>query len=256
MNTRYFLLGSTALALSLTLEPVSAQQSPGTPPPSSPGQSYPPYPPQYPSYPSQPYYVPPAPPPEALVHPFLDGGFADMVGSTASQLQGGYTVGGGVAITAGRGNPLDIRLDVNYIYSDLTRELLAADLPSGASYDRGHADLWDGTLDLQFNLTPPGRVRGYLFGGGGAYDTRISVRSLTFSTTPVCDPFGFCGNGAFLTYSAHEVTKFGWNAGAGLQIPAGPYGPKFFLEGRFTRVLQGAGEPALKFVPITVGVRF
>lgn len=236
----------------------------GTAPPPSPGtvptQSYPRVYPAWSIYAPQqnPAPAPPTPPdPQPLVHVYIEGGYVKELGTNAKQVQGGYTVGGGINVATAPGSPLEIRLGFDYIYQPLTRAALAADLPSGATSDSGRVETWDGLLDLQFNLGTAGSVRPYVFGGGGVYDRRVEVHSVTFSSTLVCNPyFGFCGYPATYTRSDQSLTKFGWNAGGGLSVPLGPSGPEFFVEGRFTRVVQPRGVEALRFVPITFGIRF
>ena len=250
--------------------PGGAAPSPGYPNPGYPGSGYPGS--GYPNsgYPygtepyggANPYTVAPAPRPSP-VRGFLDGGYNDTLGRTAQQLEGGYTVGGGIMVTPVPSGAVDLRLDLNYSHSQATNAALAANVPSSATYARGGADIWDGTLDLQFNLGGRGGVNPYLFGGGGAYYTRYVFRSLTFAPGYGgyggygCDSFfGYCEGVESATREAHGVTKFGWNAGAGIEFPLDPFGTKLFIEGRYTRVLQGRGLPPLRYVPITVGVRF
>ncbi|HLW22737.1 MAG TPA: hypothetical protein VKT22_00080 [Steroidobacteraceae bacterium] len=220
-----------------------------------PPQSYPASPPQ--PYPGQQYIlVSPPPPTEPRVHGFIDVGYSDPIDNTQNILQGGYTVGGGLLVSVAPASPLDLRFDFNYTENHVTQSFLAQNVPSSATYARGDLYLWDATLDLQFNLGARGRVNPYLFGGGGAYNTDFYFKSITYPSGGFCDPYsGFCGY-ASETRDHSSITKFGWNAGAGIEMPLAPWGPKFFIEGRFTRVLQGNGQPPLKFIPITVGVRF
>jgi hypothetical protein len=72
----------------------------------------------------------------------------------------------------------------------------------------------------------------YLIGGGGVYNFKEK------------------GNDALSTSSE---TKFGINVGAGFDISAGA--AALFAEGRFHDVFI-SDVPNLKFIPITVGVRF
>jgi opacity protein-like surface antigen len=228
------------------------QTGAGSAPPPATYPAQPPYPP--PSYPG--YYTVVTPqPPLSLVHGFIDGGYNDAIDRTGSNLQGGYTVGTGLLVNVSPASPLDVRLDIHYSHNDATQSFLLDNVPSTASYARGGADIWDAALDLQIHLGSPNGFNPYVFGGGGAYNTAYNFRSVSYPAGNGCNPYySFCDG--IETRTSTSVTKFGWNAGAGIEVPLAPWGPKLFVEGRYTRILQGYGQPPLKFVPITVGIRF
>jgi Outer membrane protein beta-barrel domain len=88
-----------------------------------------------------------------------------------------------------------------------------------------------GTLNAvyRFASSQNSNFRPYLIGGGGVYNSK-----LTGSDAP-----------------DGSTTKFGINAGAGVDFKAGSAG--LFLEGRFHDVFVAG--PNVQFVPINVGIR-
>jgi outer membrane protein with beta-barrel domain len=90
-----------------------------------------------------------------------------------------------------------------------------------------------GNVVYKFKSSPDAKFRPYILGGVGAYN------------------FDVKGPDADLIPGSSE-TKFGINAGAGFDIKAQSVG--FFVEGRFHDVFTDG--PNLKFIPVTVGVRF
>jgi opacity protein-like surface antigen len=245
---------------------------PAPAPPAPPAPQYPRYY-QYPAYPAYPAPSPPPPPPqyvavgpavaEPLVHWHIGGGWSDPAGRAANYLQGGYSVGGGFSVAPVSGSPLDFRFDVNYDRNDATQELIALNQNASDSINRGREEIWSGTLDLELHLPLGDGVRAYFFGGGGAYDMTLSFGEPFYALGGhhgggyYCDPFvGFCGGGfGEVRASSQTLTKFGWNAGAGLEVPLSS-GAKWFVEGRYNRVQQSNTAVPLEFIPITMGLRF
>ena len=95
-----------------------------------------------------------------------------------------------------------------------------------------------GTANIVFKFkTSEGTAfRPYLIGGGGVYN---------FKTTGTNDL-------GTIVSTDNSTTKFGLNAGVGFDFKAG--GAGLFIESRFHDVFT-SGED-LKFIPITVGIRF
>jgi len=95
-----------------------------------------------------------------------------------------------------------------------------------------------GTANIvfKFKTSEDSRFRPYLIGGGGVYNSKI---------TGADDPEDVLGGGE---------TDFGINAGAGFDFKAGQVG--LFIEGRFHNVFTGGEGSDLRFIPITLGVRF
>ena len=69
-----------------------------------------------------------------------------------------------------------------------------------------------------------------------------------------CDPFsGFCYGGyGNAVVAANAVTKFGWNAGIGVEFLL-PYGNSWFIEARYHRI---STSTPIEYVPIEIGYRF
>jgi opacity protein-like surface antigen len=249
------------------------QQAPAQPQPPTqqyPAKQYPPpqspHPPQYP-YPPQNYYLQQVPPPkEPLVHGFFEGGYSETVGKTSDYLQGGYAVGAGFSVAPAAGSPVDFRFDVNYARNGATNALLALSQTTNSSINEGNARIWSATLDLEFRIPLGGGVQAYFLGGGGAYNTRIAFRKPVFVNGGYyggafggyyCDPFyGFCYGGyGEENVASHTVTKFGWNAGMGLNFPL-ENGASWFLEGRYNRIQVNNASIPIAYVPIMIGLRF
>jgi opacity protein-like surface antigen len=197
-----------------------------------------------------------------MVRWHIDGGWSDPAGRSSDYLQGGYSVGAGLSVAPVRGSPIDFRLDVNYDRNNANQALIGLNQNAGDSVDRGREEIWSGTLDLELHL-PLGRGASvYFFGGGGGYNMSLSFREPFYAVGdgPVrpagyCTPFGFCGGFGGLKTSSDTVTKFGWNAGAGLEVPLNS-GVKWFVEGRYNRIQQSNLAGPLAFIPVTVGLRF
>jgi hypothetical protein len=92
-----------------------------------------------------------------------------------------------------------------------------------------------GNVVFKFKSSEESTFRPYLLGGVGVYNSKLSASD---------DPDDLLGGGS---------TDFGINAGAGFDFKAG--GAGLFIEGRFHNVFGGAGSD-LRFIPITLGIRF
>jgi opacity protein-like surface antigen len=100
-------------------------------------------------------------------------------------------------------------------------------------------------------------VRGYGIAGAGAYHTRVELtQAVPFFGDLICDPFsGFCDEGvgvADAVVASRDVTKFGWNAGVGVEI-ARFYGQSWFIEARYHRINT---RTPIEYLPIAIGLRF
>jgi hypothetical protein len=287
---------AASAALGLCALPVMAQTTPPSPP--TPGQSQPtqatpqappsqapaqqarpgyyqfPQPapaqqyPQYYQYPTQSPPPPPPPPPqyvlarpavaERLVHWHIDGGWSDPAGRSSDDLQGGYSVGGGLSVAPVRGSLIDFRLDVNYDRNNATQALIDLNQNASDSVDRGREEVWSGTLDLELHVPMGGGTSVYFFGGGGEYNLSLTFREPVYAFGGpgyYCNPFGYCGGFGGVKTSSDTLTKFGWNAGAGFEIPLSS-GVKWFVEGRYNRIQQSNLGRPLAFIPVTIGLRF
>jgi hypothetical protein len=171
----------------------------------------------------------------------LIGLLASAHGARAQTAQ--FSLGGGVDIPLGTFNdgfktgfhglagvsfqpaawPVGIQFDGTYSqYKDDT----PADIKEQLIYGTGN-------LVYTFKTAESSGFHPYLIGGGGVYNAKLKGNDV---------PSGL----------DNSQTKFGLNVGAGFDIKAGAAG--LFAEGRFHDVFT-TGEN-LKFIPITVGVRF
>jgi len=87
-----------------------------------------------------------------------------------------------------------------------------------------------GIVDASYSLNTVGRMRPYLLGGPGVYNTRAELTRAGGTPTTSSD------------------TKVGMNVGGGMDFPL--MGQRAFLEARYHHVDQAA------WIPITLGIRF
>jgi opacity protein-like surface antigen len=184
-------------------------------------------------------------------HGYVLGGFSQPTGNSNNVLQGGWDVGGGVAFRPS-GSPLALRLELNYSSNNATNETLNQSAQTtGLVVTGGWADLWSLTANAELRF-PFGRgVYGYLIGGIGAYYAQLNIEG--FANGYTCYPWWYScyyGNGWVTAYN--DVTKFGWNAGAGVSWPL-RNGMLLFVEARYNAIQT---SQTLAYVPVTIGVRF
>jgi Outer membrane protein beta-barrel domain len=126
----------------------------------------------------------------------------------------------------------------------------------------GHSNLFVLTANYRFELR--GRIFGtYLIGGGGLYYRNAS---LTQAVTPAAGTpctqvwqwWGFrCSSGTVVvsqTRSGFSSAVFGGNAGIGFTIHVGEPRYRLYFEGRYHYAPDE--NFTLRFIPITVGIRF
>jgi hypothetical protein len=171
--------------------------------------------------------------------------FGMLLAAPALRAQGAeFSLGGGIGIPLGsfdnaakmgwhglaavsfvpNGSPVGIQFDGQFQQYKL----------DGAGNLKDRLLIGTGNIVFKFKTSEESRFRPYLIGGGGVYNLKT-----TGNVTPG-------------TLFEGGVTKFGINAGAGFDFKAGAAG--LFVEGRFHDVFT-SGEN-VKFIPITVGIRF
>lgn len=194
--------------------------------------------------------------PQGPVNWHLFGGYAETLGTTADYLQGGYLIGGGFTVTPEAGSPLDLRFDATYSDHNASQHLLAIGQQNTSTYiDGGDAAIWSVTANAVLHFPIAYGVRGYGIAGVGSYHTRVELTQSDSSGGYYCDPFsGYCdgGYGGAAVVSSQGITKFGWNAGLGVEF-ALPYRRSWFVEARYHRI---STNTPIEFVPIEVGYRF
>jgi opacity protein-like surface antigen len=182
------------------------------------------------------------------------GGFNEPTGSTNDLLNTGYNLGLGVTFHQAT-SPLAFRVDFAYSRNNASQAGVgqANSESQGLQITGGWAETFSLSGNLEYRVPFSPTIFGYLIGGGGLYYNRFSLTEYGYGY--VCNPWwGYCylasGN---VVVASHDVTKFGWNAGAGMAFRLGN-GSQLFVEGRYTEV-QTSPEK-FKFIPILVGLRF
>jgi hypothetical protein len=158
----------------------------------------------------------------------LGGGVGFPLGSFDDQAKIGWHGLAAVSFVP-NGWPVGIQVDGSYQQFSLDDNAF-----TGFSGLKRRLIMGTGNVVFKFKTSEESTFRPYLIGGGGVYNTKI---------TGADDPGDVLGGG---------TTKFGLNAGAGFDFKAGSAG--LFIEGRFHDVFV-EGED-LKFIPITLGIRF
>jgi opacity protein-like surface antigen len=183
---------------------------------------------------------------------YVMGGYVEPVGFTGNILQGGYNFGVGAAMRQ-PGSPLALRLEFNYTNNNATRYLLQqAESQTGLQITGGWGETFSLSANGEYRVPFGNGSYGYIIAGIGGYYTRISLTEYGYGY--VCNPWwGYCylATGEAVVAS-HEVTKFGWNAGAGVSFALGG-GPTLFVEARYTEISMPTN---IEFVPINIGIRF
>jgi opacity protein-like surface antigen len=180
---------------------------------------------------------------------FMDGGASVTQGDAAQDFNNGFTFGGGVDIMPQPGVPLGLRFELNYARSWATSGFINAnEAATGMPIDDGSMQTVTGFADgvLRTPINP--WVHVYALGGVGLGYRRIELTQNGF----FCDEF-FCGPGGGRgIVASSDVTKFAWNAGAGIDF-AMPNGQSWFVEARYERIET---DTPTEFIPIRVGFRF
>lgn len=191
-----------------------------------------------------------------LVRWHIMSGYSETIGSTRDFLQGGYLVGGGFSVTPSRSSPLDVRFDVSYSSHNASNYLLnLGQQTANTQVDNGTGSFWSGTGNLVYHVPLAYGVRAYGVGGIGVYHARVELTQYDpYGGYFYCDPFsGFCEtSGGNVLVASNGVTKFGWNAGVGVEF-ALPYGQAWFIEARYHRI---STDKPIEYAPIVIGYRF
>jgi hypothetical protein len=128
------------------------------------------------------------------------------------------------------GWPLDLRAELGYYHFGEKDYTVAGARPGQTVNYTGKSSAIAGVVDASRTLNAIGRVRPYLLGGPGIYNTRAEVTR------------------AGATPTTSSETKVGLNAGGGMNFSIA--GRRAYLEARYHHVDQAA------WIPITFGLRF
>jgi hypothetical protein len=126
--------------------------------------------------------------------------------------------------------PVDLRAELAYYHFGDKDYTVTGARPNQTVTYTGKSSSIAGVVDAAYALNTMGRMRPYVLGGPGIYNTRAEV-------TPA--------NG---TSTSTSATKVGLNAGAGMNFTL--VGRSAYLEARYHHVDQAA------WIPITLGLRF
>jgi opacity protein-like surface antigen len=163
-------------------------------------------------------------------------------------------------LCAQRGGPLDLRFDLAYAEHNASNRLIASgQQTTNIQVDGGTGSFWSATGNLVYRV-PLGRaVRAYALAGVGAYHERIELTqslyiSGAYGGAYYCDPFYYYCDGVAPAdvVASHDVTKFGWNAGIGIEFPL-YYGGAWFIEARYHRIET---THPIEYIPLEIGYRF
>jgi opacity protein-like surface antigen len=194
---------------------------------------------------------------EPRVHWHVMGGYSEPLGTTSDYLQGGYSFGGGFSVSPSSDSPIDFRFDLNYSEHNASNQLINnGQQATNIQIDGGTGQFWSATTNLVYRIPFAYGVRGYGIAGIGAYHARVELTQAVpgYYGYYYCDPFsGFCDGGyGNAVVAANAVTKFGWNAGIGVEFLL-PYGNSWFIETRYHRI--NTSTP-IEYLPIEIGYRF
>ncbi len=186
---------------------------------------------------------------ERPVQWFIDGGASITEGGDAADFDNGFTFGGGVNILPQPGVPFGLRFEANYARSSATSSFINAnEAATGTPIDNGSMQTITGFADGVMRTPINPYVHVYGLAGIGLGYRRIELTQNGF----FCDAF-FCGpGGGHDIIASSDVTRFAWNAGAGIDF-ALPGGQAWFVEARYDRIET---QSPTAFIPIRVGFRF
>jgi opacity protein-like surface antigen len=188
----------------------------------------------------------------------FNAGYSLTNGTTSDYLDDGWIVGGGVTWNLRPDSPFALRGDLTYSRYDATQELinLAESAGSEVRIDDGDGSIWGLTVNGVYNIPFNARFRGYLTAGIGGYYRKVELTQTALISGIYCDPWwGFCYPALVagdVIVQDQTTTKFGWNAGLGVEFPMGG-GGAIFIDARYQRI--ETQEPT-EFIPIQIGYRF
>jgi|SRR5579863_10508008 len=187
----------------------------------------------------------------------ISGGFSSPVGQISDYLQGGWIFSGGFTYTP-RGSALGLRGDLSFSSHNATNNFLAYGTQvTGVQVDSGSGQFVSFSLGPTYSVPFIGRTRAYGFAQVGVYYSDLQLSQTVLFAGEFCDPyFGFCDFGVFpgdnVVYEDTR-TRFGWNAGLGVEFASGYFGNHFFIEASYHRL---SGPQPIEYVPIEFGIRF
>lgn len=155
-----------------------------------------------------------------------------------AQAQVGFSIAGGPSFALGDfGDNVDMGYHAKFAAS-FSVPILPVGLEADAMWSRfdasdveGHAQILNGTLNAVINLPTPG-ITPYIIGGVGYYNLKEK------------NPLG-----------EFDDNEFGVNIGAGVRLGLVGLGG-VFAEARLHNVFGSEGAESVRFVPVSLGIRF
>jgi opacity protein-like surface antigen len=159
-----------------------------------------------------------------------------------------YRTGWGVEVPIGWdpvNSPLGIRANLGY--ATLRTK---SGLPSSFS----NPQIWQAVADLKLRAPFQHGLLSAIYGvgGAGAYYFRNYGSGSAVTTTTTTNPYGTSYSSIYGTGTSGSSTRFGWNAGAGIQFGIGS--TALYAESRYVRVNMPGQASA--YVPIALGLTF
>lgn len=157
------------------------------------------------------------------------GGDIDVAGGATA----GFTIAGSVGITPVN-SAIGYGLEAQYTRFGLDPDPRFG--PGGAPETAdGHLSSLSGTANAVLTIPIASRFRPYLIGGAGVYRLTSDITQEPNST-----------------FGPQDVTRFGLNGGAGVEVAFGPV--RTFVEARYHNVFASGSDAS--FVPVTIGMKF
>jgi len=181
----------------------------------------------------------------------IHGGFTEPASNASTYLTTGWDFGFGVTFRQ-PGQALGLRWDFDFASNNLNAFAVQRAGQVIGNVNGGWVDIWNSTLDVEFQHLFTNAMYGYGLGGIGVYYSGVQLTG--YGTGIVCNPWwGYCypyaGNGIV---ASNWTTKFGLNAGGGLAFRL-QSGATLFIEARYTWI---EGSPNFEYIPITFGIKF
>lgn len=202
-------------------------------------------------------YTGPSSRPKSQIDWYVNGGAAFPMSSSASLLNTGWTLGGGVSYKRSPQSHFSWLLDLSYADFNATYQLI--DLGQQKvqySIDGGTGDVWSLTAKSKYTVQLTSRASGYALLGMGAYKESLKLTESALVGHVVCDWWGYCYTvvtDGDIVVASRSVTKFGWNVGLGLEFPQRNGRSAWFVETGFHSV---QGQHSVQYLPLQIGYRF
>lgn len=181
----------------------------------------------------------------------LGGGYTQPVGTTATNLDHGWNVAGGLGWNFN--SYVGALVDLSYNHTGINSTTLFNE----GGFPGGEVNIFSATLDPIVHLTPGHHFDFYLTGGGGLYHMTQEFTQPGVAGFVGYDPFFGFYNGTVSTtqvLASYTVNKPGFDAGAGIEVGTKWHG-KLFAEARYNHMFLDNGRH-VDWIPVTFGLRW